>query len=196
MFRTKGYAATSIRDLANRLGIRNASLYHYIRTKDELLFEIARQALEQLQAEVRPIVLSDLPPLEKLRRFIETHTAVILREQDKHAAMLTQLGALPPARRKAIVRLRDGYEDLVALVLEEGQQRGVIRADIPAKYLKLALFNLLNWSIFWFRPNGPLAPAGLGKILAEIYLGGIAARKEGPQGNQADARRRNRAQRR
>lgn len=182
LFRTKGYAATSTREIARHLRIQTASLYHYIRSKDQLLFEIARQGLEELEAEVRPIVFSALPPLEKLRRFIETHVTIILRYRDKHAVMLAELNALPARSRRAVVALRDRYEGLVARVLEEGQAAGVVRADLPVRYLRLALLNLLNWSIFWFRPDGPLAPDEVGRMLSSVFIDGVAVGASRPGG--------------
>jgi len=176
LFRTKGFSATGIRAIAAQLGIRNASLYHYIHTKDELLSEIAQQAIEELEAKVKPIALSELPPAEKLRRFIEQHVTAILQERDKHAVMLTQLSALPASRRKAIIELRDRYEDLVARVILEAQEAQVIRRDVPVRYLKLALLNLLNWSIFWYKPGGSLTPSAIGEMLASMFLEGAIPR--------------------
>ncbi len=173
LFRTKGYSATSIRDIAKRLRMRNSSLYHYVRSKDELLLEIARQALNDLEVEIKQVLGAGPATAGTLRDLIETHVTRILEEQDKHAAMLTQLNALSPPRRKTIIQLRDRYEDLVLGVLEKAQQAGEIRGDIPAKYLKLALLNLLNWSIFWFRPSGPLRPREIGHILATVFLEGV-----------------------
>lgn len=173
LFRTKGYAAASIRDIAKALRLESSSLYHYIDSKEELLFKICIQSLDELMEKVEPIVLSDLPPVEKLRRFIGAHTDVILRDRDKHAVMLFELKALSPRRRRAIVQLRDRYEGLVLRVVEEGQRAGLLRQDLPARYLKLALLNLLNWSIFWYRPNGPLGSSEIGELLGEVFLQGV-----------------------
>jgi len=173
LFRAKGYAATSIRDIARALKMESSSLYHYINSKEELLFKICTQSLDELMEKVEPIVLSDLPPVEKLRRFIETHLDVILEDRDRHAVMLFELKALSPRRRKVILQLRDRYEELVLRVVEEGQRAGLLRQDLPARYLKLALLNLLNWSIFWYRPDGPLDSSAIARLLGEVFLQGV-----------------------
>ncbi|MDR7433888.1 MAG: TetR/AcrR family transcriptional regulator [Armatimonadota bacterium] len=173
LFRTKGYAATSVRDIARALRLESSSLYHYIDSKEELLYRICVQSLDELMEKVEPIVFSPLPPLEKLQRFIETHVDAILEDRDRHAVMLFELRSLSPRRRKAIVQLRDRYEQLVLRMVEEGQQAGLLRQDLSARYLKLALLNLLNWSIFWYRPHGPLDSSAVGGLLGEVFLHGV-----------------------
>ncbi|MDR5683218.1 MAG: TetR/AcrR family transcriptional regulator [Armatimonadota bacterium] len=177
LFRAKGYAATGIRDLSRALRMETASLYHYMDGKEGLLYEIARRSQEDLAAAVAPIVVSDRPPLEKVRSLMTTHMTIVLRDRDKYAVLLSELKALSPRRRAAIVRLRDAYERMVDHVLAEGQGCGVLRTDVPVRYLRLALLNLLNWSIYWYRPNGPLTPEALAAVLSAVFLDGARARR-------------------
>jgi AcrR family transcriptional regulator len=180
LFRTRGYAATSIRDIARAVGIESPTLYHYVRSKEELLFLVGVQSLKELKEKVDPIVHSDLPPVEKLRAFIITHVDTVLNDRDKHTVMLVELKALRPTWRKTVIQLRDQYEDLILSIITEGQNAGVLRRDLPARYLKLALLNLLNWSIFWYRRRGSLTPTEIGQFLAGIFLHGVQA-TSGPQ---------------
>src|SRR2546427_3666641 len=73
LFRQRGFHATSMQDLAEALGMNRGSLYHYIASKDDLLWAIVTEALERLDAHVRPILESDEPPVERLRKAIEEH---------------------------------------------------------------------------------------------------------------------------
>lgn len=172
LFREKGYSATGIRELAREVDLETASLYHYMKRKDRLLFEISKESLEEVFEAVKPIAESSLEPFEKLRRMIESHMAVMLKHPDRHAVMLTELRALSPPDQREIIDLRRRYENLLESAITEAQDAGVVRSDLPAYMLKLALLNLLNWSIFWYQPGGSLDPRGIGEFLAHVFLEG------------------------
>ena len=176
LFRTKGYEGTNTRELAALLGIQKASLYYHIGKKEDLLYQLAVESLTHIRAKVESALGAQLTPLERVRALIESHMAAALADQDKHATMLTELRSLSPKRRADVLKMRDSYEkDLVRATLEQAQKAGVIRNDIPAKHLGLALLNLLNWSIFWFRPKGELTSSDLGKLLASVFMDGVVA---------------------
>jgi len=63
---------------------------------------------------------------------------------------------------------------LVKDILSEAQDSGVLQKGLSAKELELALLNLLNWTIFWYNPNGELSPENLAELFEKIYLGGVA----------------------
>jgi len=83
--------------------------------------------------------------------------------------------ALSAERRAEVVKLRDDYESLVRSVLQEAQKAGLLRDDVPVKYLCLGLLGLLNRVMVWFRRSGSLSPSRLGELFARIYLTGAAA---------------------
>lgn len=172
LFREKGYAATSIRELARGMDLETASLYHYMERKDQLLFEISGGSLREEFEAVKPIAGSSLESPEKLRRMIRAHASVVLEHPDRHAVMLTESRLLSRPDRDKIIELRDRYEDLFESAISEAQDAEVMRDDFPPHLLKLALLNLLNWSIFWYRPDGPLDPEALGEFLAREFLEG------------------------
>lgn len=177
LFHAKGYSATSIRDLARALGLETASLYHYMDSKESLLYEIARRCQERLLEAVEAVVRSPRPALDKLRDFVRVHVTWMIQDRDAYAVLLSEMKSLSGRRRQALVRLRDAYEERLMRVLEEGQQQGVVRADVPVRYLRLALLNLLNWTLYWYRPDGPLGPAELAELLTSVFLDGVRPRE-------------------
>lgn len=179
LFWTKGYASTTTRELADVLGVRKASLYHHIDNKEDLLFEISVSSLERISGEVRGALAETDDPLERVRTLIYAHVKSMLENQNRHSVMLTELRALSPARRDRIVALRRDYERVVVDVLEAARGGGFLRSDIPLKYLKLSLLNLLNWSIFWFAAGDELSPDRLADYLSTIYLAGARKSAEG-----------------
>ena len=76
-FRTKGFAATSLEDIASAVGIWKGSLYHYIDTKEDLLFAVVREPAEEILVGLRELSQMDLPPTEKIRRATRSHLKVL-----------------------------------------------------------------------------------------------------------------------
>jgi len=172
LFRRKGYAESTTRELAEMLGIRKASLYHHISSKEDLLYQICVQSLTQMTDEVLK-ARSETNPLGRLRAMIKAHIIQVTGARELHAVMLTEMRGLTPEHLVEVVALRDQYEAVLRESIQESQARGLIRKDIDDKYLTLSLLNLLNWSIFWFNPNGDLDALVLGDILAAVYLEGV-----------------------
>ena len=67
----------------------------------------------------------------------------------------------------------DEYEALVCETLERAQATGSVRRNVTPRNLTLALLSLLNWPIFWFRPDGELTPEALADLLASLFLDGV-----------------------
>jgi AcrR family transcriptional regulator len=177
LFRRKGYAASSTRELSDLLGIQKASLYHHIRSKEDLLLAISLESLKRIIAAVATAeAFSD--PGQRLEAIIAAHVEAALRDRDMHMTMLIELRSLSPERRSEVLRLRDRYEEMLRKVILEEQQEGRLRTDVETKYLTLGLLNLLNWTIFWFDAQGDLSAAELGSTLSTIFLDG-ARRSDG-----------------
>lgn len=173
LFWEKGYSATTTRELAQSLGMQKASLYYHINSKEDLLYDICVESLGNIRDAVIRALADEGDPLTRLRAMIQAHVVSMLEDREKHATMLTELKALSPARRDEVVRLRDEYEGLVRGVISEGQEAGVLWQGASAKELELALLNLLNWTIFWYRSDGELSPESLAGLLERLYLEGI-----------------------
>src|SRR6266581_4146498 len=151
LFCDRGYAATTTREIAAAVGIQQASLYYHVASKEDLLYQICVSSLEQLLARVESAVSAATSPLERIRVLARAHLRTVLRHQIRHVTMVNELRALSEPHRAAVLALRKRYADLVRSILEDGQASGAIRTDIPAKYLYLALLNILNWAVLWFR---------------------------------------------
>ena len=95
-----------------------------------------------------------------------------LADADKHITMLVELRSLSSRRRASVIRLRDAYERILRKEIRAAQRARVLRSDISSKYLALALLNLLNWSIFWYRPGSGLRPERLADVLTRLFLEG------------------------
>jgi AcrR family transcriptional regulator len=172
LFWDKGYAATTTREIAAALGIQQASLYFHMSSKEDLLHQVFMSSLRQFLADVPPAVQGIGSPQERVRALIHAHVATLLSHQKRNVTMLTELRALSPRHRAEVLALRAQYANFVTQTLQDGQAAGVIRADIPAAYLCLALLNMLNWTIVWFREGKALSPDQVAEVFVQLYLQG------------------------
>jgi AcrR family transcriptional regulator len=176
LFRQKGYSAATTRELANAVGIQNASLYYHIRRKDDLLYQLCVESLERITQTVSAAVAVETEPGLRLHSLIQAHLVTSLADQDRHATMLTELRSLTESRRAEVVAMRDRYEALVRDVIQDGQDAGVLRTDISARHLTLGLLNMLNWTIFWFHPGG-MSATEIASVFASIFTDGARAQR-------------------
>jgi len=176
LFRRKGYSATTTREIAALVGIKKASLYHHIAGKEDLLFDLCLECLGHIHTEVARAIAMETDPLERVKTFIRIHVTTMLADQDKHASMLIELRSLTGERRAEVTRMRDQYEAMLRAVIQHAQEQKAIRADIRTKMLALSLLNLLNWTIFWYEPDGGLSPDEISGIFEELFLKGARIR--------------------
>lgn len=175
LFWDKGYAATSTREIAAAVGIRQASLYYHVASKEELLYQLCVSSMERLRLDVESALSEAAEPLPRIRTFIHAHLTALLKDQIRHVTILTGLRALSAPHHREVLALRKRYADLTRSLLDHGQRAGAIRTDIPAKYLYLALLNILNWAVIWFRREEALSVEQLSEVFCAIFLGGAAA---------------------
>jgi AcrR family transcriptional regulator len=175
LFRQKGYARSTTRELAELLGIQKGSLYYHVSKKEDLLYQLCVNSLEHIQKEVEEAIAQHHEPLDRLRALIQRHMYIILADQDMFATVLIELRELSEQRRARVFQLQHAYEALVKATIAEAQHAGVLRQDIPARQQMLALLNLLNWSAFWYHPGGGQTPEELAETFTTIFLDGAKA---------------------
>jgi len=177
LFSRKGYTATSTREVAALLGIQKASLYYHIESKEDLLYLICRSSLEQIRHDVESAIQEVKDPRERLRTLISSHIESLLRDEERHSTTFTEMHALSEDRLAQVLALRHQHENLVRSVLQEAQSAGVLRDDVDAKYLCLALLGMMNRVTVWYRSGGPLSPSQVGQLFGVIFLTGVAGRR-------------------
>jgi AcrR family transcriptional regulator len=152
LFAERGYRATTLDDVAARLGMKKGSLYHYIRSKEELLAGIYEQIFDRIEAAVRPIAEGPLPAEQRLRAMIQTHLAVVTEELDMLAVAFQEEAELPADIRHEIRSRKRAYERIFETVIRDGQRHGTLRL-MDARLTARGLLGMCNWLYQWFRPD-------------------------------------------
>lgn len=147
------------------------SLYYYFRNKHEIISYCQQTALDQLLSASRRIARSVESPEAKLYRLICEQIRCLL--VDLHGSLAhIEFDGLPGAHRSEILAKRKGYEAIVRKFLRDGMRRRHFRRGDP-KLLALAILGAVNWSVKWYSPSGPAAPAEIGRSFASYLVGGL-----------------------
>jgi AcrR family transcriptional regulator len=173
IFHRQGYADTSVQDVADAVGILKGSLYYYIDSKEDLLFQVLVEVHEDAQGIIDDVGGMDATPLEKLYEYVRRHIDYNTRNLSKIAVYYHDFGLLGPDRRKEIVKQRAMYEDFVVSVIQEAQERGEVDDTLDARLVANAVFGTMNWIYTWYRPGGRAGPEYLGQLYAELVVNGI-----------------------
>lgn len=174
IFRQKGYHATSMRDIAEAVHLRKASLYHHISSKQELLLAILDEALDVLIDDLQQVVKSPLPPEEKLRLAMRKYIERITSNADLAAVLLLEHRNLAPEFSRRHITRRDRFEALWRGIIREGIGSGVFRETDEA-VVTFALLGVQNWLVTWYRDGGRLQPADLADQFAALFMHGLSA---------------------
>jgi AcrR family transcriptional regulator len=175
LFSRKGYFATSTREIAEAMGIQKASLYYYISSKEDLIYQISKSALEHLSSNVQAALSGISDPEHRLYVFILSHVVYLLQHQNWHAAANEELThSFTPERKREIITMRDAYEAIARGVLSDAQAAGVLRSDISSKFLSMILLGMITNIYPWYQPGIDLPPTDLALTLADVFMSGVA----------------------
>lgn len=173
MFWTRGYRATTTRQIAAVLGLQQASLYHHVSSKEDLLFEICRAALAELLNAAETSVSGVSDPLERLQRLVRAALSTQLQNQKTHATMAFELRSVSRARQGELLAVFDRYRELARRVIGDAQAAGALRDDIEPRYFALSLWNIMSWVLLWYRPDGTFTRDALARHILDLWLNGV-----------------------
>ncbi len=175
LFGKQGYTGTSMRDIANAVGVLPGSLYAHIQGKEALLISIVADGINRFLAAVEPIADSSAPAATRLRKMIIAHIEVVADNPQRSQVVFHQWRFLGEQSQPQAVERRQAYEDAFSRVVKDGVKNAELKADLNQRIAVLTLLGGLNWSAEWLSPDGRLSPAQLGDLMADSLLGGILA---------------------
>ena len=189
IFAEKGYTGASTRDIADRLGVRQASLYYYFPSKEAALHAICELGVKDFIANLEGIIATPAPIEEKLRAAIANHLLPLRThpEADYVRVFLRHRHELPDGMRHTIAALARKYTSLVERLFLEGRASGELRADLDPHLNALALLGLCN-SVLANRSLPRTASIDeIVEAYARIIIGGVVAK--GVQSKRVPVRR-------
>ncbi len=172
MFRERGYAAASMREIASEVGVEPASIYSHFRSKDDILKHICFCIADEFFEVQEPVLNSVSNPVEKLKRLISGHIGVIMRNLDAATVFFIEWSFMKETDLKGFIKLRERYEKGFHEVIREGVASGDFRMT-DVNFTARLLFSLMNGIHEWYRPSGKVSPDEMGEKMSEFVLKGL-----------------------
>lgn len=161
LFNERGYEATSMDDVAKRLGITKSSLYHHVSGKQELLRIAVDQALDGLDDAMAEVEQQERPAIDRLELLLR-NSVLVLAERLEYVTLLLRVRGNTAVEQQALLRRRI-FDAKVTKLVEQAQAEGAIRHDVDAATAARLMFGMVNSLIEWYRPRrggaGELADA-------------------------------------
>ena len=167
-FAERGFHATSMRDLSRASGMSLAGIYHYVKSKDELLYLIQDRCFAQVISGARAAIARDQDPRARLATFIRHHVVFFAAHMEEMKVLSHEAEQLAGPLRGQIRKRKREYVNLLLQLLE-----GVEGSRIGPQTAAFALFGMVNWIYTWYHPSGPIGPEQLGEEMGQLFLDGF-----------------------
>jgi AcrR family transcriptional regulator len=177
LFAEKGYAATSIRDIANSLKVSSSLLYYYFKNKEELLFTILEAIGEELLETISKEKNKAGEPLEVMRGMIMGHIRLVQKTNNRAKLFVEEQHNLSKKYLETINRQHRNIYDLYVDQLKKLREAGIISTD-SLSVTAFAIIGMIMWSYRWYRKGGGLSVEDMGNRLIETFFYGIVKNRE------------------
>lgn len=178
LFARHGYAAVSMREIAEQVGVGAGALYNHFATKQDLLAELMTSHLDDLLTAWRaePAAAPETDPEAALDAFTRFHIRFHARRSDDVFVAYMELRSLEPPNYHRIERMRRSYEDELTAILERGAAQGVF-AIPDARIATMAIIAMLTGVTTWYRQGGRLSAAEIEDIYADMAARAVRSDK-------------------
>lgn len=170
MFGRRGYRATSMNEIAAAVGLSKPTLYHYFRSKEQILVQLYENVMAESLSSARAIAVAAPTPLEALRRVISYRVRYTCEHQAIHKVFFEEEDELPADLLRTVTQRRREFEDVLKdAVSRHLADRGGSLPTSPTVYVNVCL-GAANWVYKWFDPAGAEDPRTLGEHVAGLVL--------------------------
>jgi AcrR family transcriptional regulator len=175
LFASQGYTETTLDDIASAVGIRKPSLYHYIETKEDLLYEIDSLLIAELLEETERLLATADTPAGRLRAFFVAGMRLIAHRRGEVTVFLGEVPSPSGARWTQLASKRDSYQRLFEKILRDGVADGSFR-NLPTTVTALGALGTTSWAYRWYRGDGEMGPDETAELFADVVLNGLRPR--------------------
>jgi len=173
-FNERGYDATSMEELAARLGVTKSAIYHHVPGKVELLRLALDRALDALFAVLEEPGATSGPAIERLEHVVRGSVRVLAAELPS-VTLLLRVRGNSPVEHAALERRRE-FDRVVTELVRAAVAAGDVRPDVSPAVTSRLLFGTVNSLTEWYRPGGGLSPDDLADALVATTFSGLRAR--------------------
>ena len=172
LFAARGFHNASMAEIARECGVSKALLYHYYRDKEHILYDIAAGHVEDLLEIVAEVEAAAASPRDRLERLILRFMQAYEGGRRQHVVLIQDVKFLSPEQRARIHEQERRVVRAFALTVEEVEPG--LRGAALDKAVAMVLFGMMNWTFTWLRPEGTLSYEALARVVARVFVRGIA----------------------
>ena len=175
LFRRKGYAATTIRDIADAAGVWPGSLHYRYRTKEAVLLALMERGIALAESRFRSSTAEAVDPIERLRLAVRAHVAMLAGKDHGTYVLLYEGRQLEGEARERMARLRDRYDALWDGLLYQAVGTGRLLPDVDVRLTRLLILGAINWVPQWYSEQGAFTPDQVADAFTDRLLHGLLA---------------------
>jgi len=175
IFAEKNYHSTTMRDISRATGVSLAGLYHYCKSKEELLFLIQDNCFGRVLDSLEERLRSEADPLARLRIFIENHLSFFAANMSEMKVLSHEAESLAGDLHAHVSTKKDKYTKLARRILKDLQPAETVSPQVDLTVATYALFGMMNWIYNWYDPKGKLKVSELVENVTRLFLLGFIA---------------------
>lgn len=173
LFKEKGYSAVTMRDIAQAMDIKAASLYNHIKSKQEILVLVIIDIAEEFTRVMNQIVASDVPTIKKIEKVIELHIDITLRNPDALACLNNDWMHLTDSELLHFIKMREDYEQNFRQIIDNGVRNGEI-TNLNTDVIIFSILSTLRTLYIWYNKTEGLSAPALKDNMTSVLLNGIS----------------------
>jgi AcrR family transcriptional regulator len=174
LFAAKGFDGTSVQEIVERAAVTKGAMYHYFKSKDDLLYEIYHRLISEQLAHLDGILAAGGPPGDVIRAVIADLVETTTARLAQAAVFSREMHKLADEPRAALWAQRRRYHEAFRDLVARGQSDGAFAAVPSADTVTLVVFGVVNQLPQWYSPDGPTSPRQLADEVADFVLAGLS----------------------
>ena len=172
LFKEKGYSAVTMRDIAQAMDIKAASLYNHIKSKQEILVLIVIEIAEEFTNTMNEVVNSNETTIKKIERIIQLHIDITLRDANALACLNNDWMHLADAELTYFIKMREDYEENFRTIIKKGIDEGEIK-NLNLEVIIFSTLSTLRTLYLWYGKKKSPNPTVLKSDMIKVLLNGI-----------------------
>lgn len=170
LFSQKGANGTSFQMIADKVGLDKSTLFHYFKSKEELVLRVLEKSVDTIDKDLEEIIANaELTPESKLKKAIDNHLNSLVEYFDNVNVYLYELRSLSKKNQAIYLKKRKKYERGFEKIIIEMKAKEYFNG-LDTKIVTYGLLGMLNWVTKWYKKDGPLAMSDIAEIFYRMTV--------------------------
>lgn len=173
LFCELGYEATTVEEISTATGLTKGGLYHYIKSKEDVLYKIMCYAMEGMKEQVVKPVAAIADPEEQLRELVKRHVGEIAVAKGVLTILSEETQSLTPEHREEILRYKREHYHFVRDILQRLRKQGRLRKEVDTTVATFSILGMILFFARWYRSEGRTSAERIGEEIAALALNSV-----------------------